>query len=591
MIVKNEESNLKRCLQSICELVDEMIIVDTGSTDSTVAIAEAFGAKVSYYEWNDDFSQARNFALKQAACDWIFMMDADDELDESGKQAVLELVQTGDADAYFFETISYVGETPGADVLKNMNVRLMRNFRGYFFSNPIHEQIYCNIKAVHPDAVFRSLPIVVYHYGYLNSNIARQGKRARNIRLLETELKETPDYPFSLFNLGSEYYAQGDNEKAIAYFEQSYNKFNPAEGFSSHLLLKMAHCYCALGRYEQATQICSTGLSHYPFFTDLEYMRGVVCMAGAKQLLAIGHFKKCVEMGEAPFPYNVIAGTGTYRAHYMLGQLYFDLLDYESAAAHFKSAFLACPDYAASIVLFVKSKCRLNAPGEELEAQLKELRAKTPLGNNEKIIDSLISGKYFNLALKLLDELAAQLPAKASLLYKKGLCYLYTKRYDEAEKAFKPLVKEPGARVRALCMQALCKVCKGDLPGAQRRLLLARSDRPAQWRVFHAFLTLLKTGSAPVLEDDAAKSMLYLPAIFDILRALLCTNQFETFEKALHLLNTITNKSVLTELAKLYYEEDCYGLAYKELIRSIVLYETIDTEGAKMLATLKSMGF
>src|SRR5919202_4935317 len=80
MIVKNERQNLHRCLASIKPYVDEMIVVDTGSEDGTPEIAAQYGAKVSYFEWCDDFSAARNYAISQASGNWILMPDADEEL-------------------------------------------------------------------------------------------------------------------------------------------------------------------------------------------------------------------------------------------------------------------------------------------------------------------------------------------------------------------------------------------------------------------------------------------------------------------------------------------------------------------------------
>src|SRR5690348_3827247 len=85
MIVKNEEKYLERCLKSVEGVVDEIIIVDTGSTDQTTEIAEKFGAKILRYQWNDDFSSARNYSLKNAKCDWILILDADEELDIQSK--------------------------------------------------------------------------------------------------------------------------------------------------------------------------------------------------------------------------------------------------------------------------------------------------------------------------------------------------------------------------------------------------------------------------------------------------------------------------------------------------------------------------
>ena len=80
MIVKNEENYLPNCLNSIKDIVDEIIVVDTGSTDKTVDIAKSFGAKVYYFPWRNNFSEARNESLKYATKDWILILDADDEL-------------------------------------------------------------------------------------------------------------------------------------------------------------------------------------------------------------------------------------------------------------------------------------------------------------------------------------------------------------------------------------------------------------------------------------------------------------------------------------------------------------------------------
>ncbi len=87
MIVKNEESNIANCLKSAQGIVDEIIIVDTGSTDETIAICETFNAKILNFKWNNSFAEARNFGLKQAKGDWILWLDADEEIDvEDGKK-------------------------------------------------------------------------------------------------------------------------------------------------------------------------------------------------------------------------------------------------------------------------------------------------------------------------------------------------------------------------------------------------------------------------------------------------------------------------------------------------------------------------
>ena len=94
MIVRDEEQNLRRCLESVQDLVDEIVVVDTGSVDATVEVATSFGAKVSHFTWVDDFAAARNFALAQAAHPWRLVLDADEWIvDRDAARTALDAVR------------------------------------------------------------------------------------------------------------------------------------------------------------------------------------------------------------------------------------------------------------------------------------------------------------------------------------------------------------------------------------------------------------------------------------------------------------------------------------------------------------------
>ena len=92
-IVKNEEKNLSRCLNSVKEVVDEIILVDTGSTDTTKEIGENFGAKIYDYVWDSNFSNARNFALSKSTGNWILYLDADEYLSKDCIEELLRIVE------------------------------------------------------------------------------------------------------------------------------------------------------------------------------------------------------------------------------------------------------------------------------------------------------------------------------------------------------------------------------------------------------------------------------------------------------------------------------------------------------------------
>ncbi|HEX3029914.1 MAG TPA: glycosyltransferase [Clostridia bacterium] len=592
MIVKDEEDNLPRCLESIKDIVDEMIIVDTGSKDSTVEIADSYGAKVYHYKWEGNFSAARNYSLQFASGDWILLMDADDELDSSQKHEVLGLLKDDSVEAYFFETISYLGDAPGVDIMKNLNARLIRNGRGYYFSNPIHEQIWSNIQRITPSAKIVTKEIKVYHYGYISKNIAGHQKRDRNISILEQEMKSSANMGFTLFNLGNEYMAKGENSKAIEYYEKSYDVFDPPQGYSSKLVLKMVTCYYSLGQYDKAFRIIDTGLAHYPEFTDLEHMRGVIYNKMGNSWLALKSFKKCVRMGESPAYYNVMIGSGTYKAYSLMGEIYRDFEDYDEAEECFRKALELNALYTPALTQLIKVLCQKDNTDEKLLKRIEKLRKINPDKFDDAVLEALIQERQYQFALVFAEKYEKAFGISSYSQYIKGVCTIHLKRFAETFDIMDSLRKDPEYRERAVCLQVLCRILENK--GLQAAELLNSSvldqDAPLV-KVHKAFCDIINKGKADILSDVEKESWIYTIGIFDLLEIILTVQEFDLFEKALNLLNLISDKSVLCKLGKLYYNSRFYTSAYKEFLRSIGSFGQIDPEGAYMLYRLKLKGF
>ena len=141
LIVKNEAQNVGRCLRSVAGVVSETVVLDTGSSDETVAIAEACGARVHHAPWENDFSRARNTAIDHARCGWILVLDADEELGAGWSDVLRGAL--GGTDAAGFRVI-VENLLPAADVARVAeapSVRLFRNVPGYRYENAIHEQV------------------------------------------------------------------------------------------------------------------------------------------------------------------------------------------------------------------------------------------------------------------------------------------------------------------------------------------------------------------------------------------------------------------------------------------------------------------
>ncbi|MEN6487413.1 MAG: glycosyltransferase, partial [Smithella sp.] len=231
MIVKNEENNLVRCLKSIRDIVDEMIIVDTGSTDKTKVLSKIFGAKVYDFPWTGDFSAARNHSLAQAAGDWILILDADEIISALDHDELKTLVNRNLSSpaAYSFDTRNYIknesvlGWTPNDGKypeethhgwMTTAKVRLFPRKKNVFFINPVHEIVDNSLQqAAIP--IF-NCNVVVHHYGKLD--------------LLKDMQK------------GEDYYLLG---------KMKYES-NPANVKYIHELAKQAHL---LGKYEEAKEL------------------------------------------------------------------------------------------------------------------------------------------------------------------------------------------------------------------------------------------------------------------------------------------------------------------------------------------------
>jgi glycosyltransferase involved in cell wall biosynthesis len=115
MIVKDEEANLNSCLDSVRTLVDEIIVVDTGSTDKTTEIARSYGAIIHVFPWNNDFSSARNESLKYATGEWILVLDADEVLDVNDHASIRQLIAAKGVDAYSLVQRTYLKQSACAD--------------------------------------------------------------------------------------------------------------------------------------------------------------------------------------------------------------------------------------------------------------------------------------------------------------------------------------------------------------------------------------------------------------------------------------------------------------------------------------------
>ena len=198
LIVKNEEHNLRACLESIRPWVDEICIADTGSSDGTLAIAREFSAKIILFPWTESFAEARNASLSMAGEAWILVIDADERLRPECGPRLRSLVEGAVEQAFlvYQDNPSVEGGCQSIAL-----PRLFRNRPEIRFSRRIHESVMTSLIALgagNPNVV----DVHLEHVGYSREQIARAGKNERNKELLRLEVQDDPADLFALYKLG-----------------------------------------------------------------------------------------------------------------------------------------------------------------------------------------------------------------------------------------------------------------------------------------------------------------------------------------------------------------------------------------------------
>ncbi|HXT60763.1 MAG TPA: glycosyltransferase family 2 protein [Pirellulales bacterium] len=269
MIVRDDEASLARCLASVAELADEIVIVDTGSADRTHEIAAAArdrhgsAARVYDFAWIDDFSAARNESLRHARGDWIFWMDGDDWLDEPNRQALARLFAGLADENAVYQMIHASPPAPdgGHPESAAPQDRLFRNLPAIRWEGRVHEQI--ALSASRSGAILKRTDIAILHSGY-DDDLVRRHKIARNLRLLELQNAEQPNNPHTLFYLGMTYAMAERTVDAIPCLYHSLELLPPRSPFRPRGHLLLADCWRVQGDVRRARVLCQNALAVYP---------------------------------------------------------------------------------------------------------------------------------------------------------------------------------------------------------------------------------------------------------------------------------------------------------------------------------------
>ncbi len=261
MIVKNEERFLEDCLKSVHDVADQIVVVDTGSTDRTVEIARSFHAEIHSFAWQNDFSAARNESIKYATGDWVLWIDADERLMPESISELKKLLKPEPKPLAYVVQIHNL-QKDGRNYKLSGAHRLFTNHRGIHFTGRIHEQVVyslAQLKGVEKEANVRLL-----HLGYGLDEVAQDKKNRRNRKLLEQMVREEPDNAYAHFTLAQNYGLTGEPAKALKHYKRAWKLQNFTKGMQASLLNTMAEAELKLSKSQDAARHCQKSIALIP---------------------------------------------------------------------------------------------------------------------------------------------------------------------------------------------------------------------------------------------------------------------------------------------------------------------------------------
>jgi len=332
MIVKNEEGFLPDCLASIRDIADQIILLDTGSTDNTKAIGQKYHAEIHDFNWVDDFAAARNESIKYANRDWIFWLDADERLTIESKPIIRDILASDDRTVYYNIRIQNLNQA-GVPVNLSSAHRLFPNHKRILFEGAIHEQISASAKARGLMEV--QSEITLNHLGYGLAEPEARIKEQRNRKLLEKMLKRTPQNAYIHFT-----YAQHldlANEDRAAYFH--YKKALALRQFDSKVTAALLNCLAGvcikLKQYQEAAEYCHQSIRRetvqYGAYYQLYRIASLINQPD-RVISALTDLLQSIEAlaaGHDPLPSDIILEKWTVQ--FTLGRAYHQLADWQNA--------------------------------------------------------------------------------------------------------------------------------------------------------------------------------------------------------------------------------------------------------------------
>lgn len=430
-IVKNEAENLVKSIKSLKNQVNEIVVVDTGSTDNTMTVARKLGAKVYSFPWQDDFSKARNFALSKAKGDWLVLLDADEYFTANTAGNIRQIIhQAQQADALLIQMVNY-----DADMAEIQDyfyqLRIVRNQRGLHYEGKIHEELKLSDgKAM---KLLRIPPetLEIYHTGYSNS-VTRE-KVKRNLRILQQAVADGQSEAELARYFCDCYLGLGDMEKCIYYGWMDVKKGRRSVNFGTRCHRVLMAYYGGCNDEESISkrrQLAEISVQQYPevpdfwaeysecFYQAGEYVQAIAAMEKALQLMQDYQGMEPSMLVEKHMAPQLEDRLQVFR------QAQADLINQE------KSTIKPTEDKCNGGIQMARLKNKIN----KNRMKKRNNQARQVLAGLKHDMQQMMAAEDYTAAMDIMAEMAANKHMDGEIMYWGAQCYFFTGDFERAEK-------------------------------------------------------------------------------------------------------------------------------------------------------------
>ncbi|WP_123042213.1 tetratricopeptide repeat-containing glycosyltransferase family 2 protein [Cohnella candidum] len=356
MIVRNEGDLLEKCLSSTASSVDEIVIIDTGSTDSTKSIASRYTQHVYDFDWNDDFAAARNAAIERSTSTWILMLDADEYLDVpdlAELRKFLSTIPVSDPSGLVLPVYNFVGTTGSGKISESKAMRVFTRHPDLRFDRPIHEQL------VSRSGRLKELeyPLIIYHTGYTTETIAYKRKNERNQAILNAMRQEGRFTPYDSFLMGNECYSQDRYEEAILHYREANQASERNKSWLPLCIGNLVNCLMKIEQFTDAYVHIIEAKRAWPEACDFYWLEGYLLAQTGFDEQAIGVLQECLRRANRKSGgqnWLISPNYGSTLPLQQLAVLHLRRFAFQEAVGNLTQLAFAVPNHLAVLVQLLK---------------------------------------------------------------------------------------------------------------------------------------------------------------------------------------------------------------------------------------------